>query len=318
MSSSISQTSPSTGGTQTRTGSDPVFDKAVTKFKKRLTKDQVAKFANCTVDDVRNQIIDIQNRHGSQRRLRNMERISKFVEGMVQLGTVVEVFLNLHNTVALIWVGGYPSPLESEDRDANSIEQGPIKFLLVVCISNDRQIHYLIFHSQTASTWIDTLDSLLDFYGQIGEVLPDLTRYQQIYKEYPSVHTHLEAYYCDILQFHSNALDVFARPGWKVLFHSAWKTFKTQFDPMLKSLERHRVMLSEEKLTAVMQETQKQGHSIQDKLQQLDRDLQERDKKDAERDLITRQSQIDQQYRSIESKIDAPNYHEDHEIASQK
>ncbi|KAM0543086.1 hypothetical protein ACHAO7_009558 [Fusarium culmorum] len=203
---------------------------------------------------------------------------------MVQLGTVVEVFLNLHNTVALIWV-----------------EQGPIKFLLV-----------------TASTWIDTLDSLLDVYGQIGEVLPDLTRYQQIYKEYPSVHTHLEAYYCDILQFHSNALDVFARPGWKVLFHSAWKTFKTQFDPMLKSLERHRVTLSEEKLTAVMQETQKQGHSIQDKLQQLDRDLQERDKKDAERDLITRQSQIDQQYRSIESKIDAPNYHEDHEIASQK
>lgn len=77
-------------------------------------------------------------------------------------------------------------------------------------------------------------------------------------------------------------------------------------------------MLSEEKLTAVMQETQKQGQSIQDKLHQLNRDLQERDKKDAERDLITRQSQIDQQFRSIESKIDAPNYHEDYEIASQK
>ncbi|CAF3523165.1 unnamed protein product [Fusarium graminearum] len=274
MSSSVSQT-------QARTGSDPVFDKAAAKFKKRLTKDQAAKFANCTVDDVRDQIRDIQNRHGAQRRLRNMERISKFVEGMLQLGTVVEVFLNLHNTVALIW--------------------GPMKFLLV-----------------TASTWIDTLDSLLDVYGQIGEVLPDLTRYRQIYKEYPSVHTHLEAYYCDILQFHSNALDVFARPGWKVLFHSAWKTFKTQFDPILKSLERHRVMLSEEKLTAVMQETQKQGQSIQDKLHQLNRDLQERDKKDAERDLITLQSQIHQQYRIVESKINAPNYHEDYEIASQK
>ncbi|CEF76018.1 hypothetical protein FGSG_10569 [Fusarium graminearum PH-1] len=281
MSSSVSQISPSAGGTQARIGPDPVFDKAVAKFKKRLTKDQAAKFANCTVDDVRDQIRDIQNRHGAQRRLRNMERISKFVEGMVQLGTVVEVFLNLHNTVALIW--------------------GPIKFLLV-----------------TASTWIDTVDSLLDVYGQIGEILPDLTRNRQIYKEYPSVHTHLEAYYCDILQFHSNALDVFARPGWKVLFHFAWKTFKTQFDPILKSLERHRVMLSEEKLTAVMQETQKQGQSIQDKLHQLNRDLQERDKKDAERDLITRQSQIDQQFRSIESKIDAPNYHEDYEIASQK
>ncbi|KAF0645692.1 hypothetical protein FPSE5266_00755 [Fusarium pseudograminearum] len=281
MSSSVTQTSPSAGGTQARTGSDPVFDKAVAKFKKRLTKDQAAKFANCTVDDVRNQIRDIQNRHGSQRRLRNMERISKFVEGMVQLGQVVEVFLNLDNTVAFIW--------------------GPLKFILL-----------------TASTWLDTLDTLLDVYGQIGEVLPDLTRYHQIYKEYPSVHKHLEEYYCDILQFHSNALDVFARPGWKALFHSTWKTFKTQFGPILKGLERHRAMLSEEKLTAVMQETQKQGQSIHDKLHQLDRAWQERDKKDAERDLIALQSQIHQQYRIVESKINAPNYHEDYEIASQK
>ncbi|KAF4333390.1 zinc finger protein [Fusarium beomiforme] len=210
-----------------------------------------------------------------------MERLSKFVEGMVQLGNVVEVFLNLHNTVALIW--------------------GPLKFLLL-----------------TASTWIDSLDSLLDVYGQIGEVLPDLTKYAQIYREYPSVHTHLEAYYCDILQFHSNALDVFARSGWKVLFHSAWKTFKTQFDPILKSLERHRVMISEEKLTAVMEETQKQGQSIQGRLHQLNRSWQERDQKNAERDLIAHQSQIDQQYSIVESKIDAPHYHEDYEIASQK
>ncbi|EYB33484.1 hypothetical protein FG05_30074 [Fusarium graminearum] len=281
MSSSVSQTSPSVGGTQARTGSDPVFDKAMAKFKKHLTKDQAAKFANCTVDDVRNEIKIIQNRHGSQRRLRNMERISKFVEGMVQLGQVVEVFLNLDNIVALIW--------------------GPLKFILL-----------------TASTCLDTLDTLLDVYGQIGEVLPDLTRYHQIYKEYHSVHKHLEDYYCDILQFHSNALDVFARPGWKTLFHSTWKTFKTQFGPILKSLERHRVMLSEEKLTAIMQETQKQGKSIHDKLHQMDSALRERDKKDAERDLITRQSQIDQQHRTVERKIDAPKYHEDYEIASQK
>ncbi|KAJ4094512.1 hypothetical protein NW760_012659 [Fusarium oxysporum] len=281
MASSLHQTSPSAGRTQTRIASDPVFDKAVAKFKKRLTKNQAERFANCTVDDVKNQIRDIQSLHGSQRRLRNMERLSKFVEGMVQLGNVVEVFLNLHNTVALIW--------------------GPLKFLLL-----------------TASTWIDSLDSLLDVYGQIGEVLPDLTRYAQIYKEYPSVHTHLEAYYCDILQFHSNALDVFARSGWKVLFHSAWKTFKTQFDPILKSLERHRVMLSEEKLTAVMEETQKQGQSIQGRLHQLNRSWQNRDQKNAERDLIAHQSQIDQQYSIVESKIDAPHYHEDYEIASQK
>ncbi|RFN48948.1 zinc finger protein [Fusarium flagelliforme] len=217
MASSLTETSPSAGGTQTRTDSDLVFDKAVAKFKSRLNRTQANQFANCTLDDVRDQIRHIQNRHGSQRRLRNMDRLSKFVEGMDQLGKVVEVFLNLHNGVALIW--------------------GPIKFLLLV-----------------ASNWVDSLDSLLGVYGQIGEALPDLTRYEHIYKEYPYVHTHLESYYCDILEFHSNALDVFARP----------------------------------------------------------------DQKDAERDLIAHQSRIDQQYSTVESKIDPPNYHEDYEIASQK
>jgi len=77
-------------------------------------------------------------------------------------------------------------------------------------------------------------------------------------------------------------------------------------------------MLSEEKLTAVMEETQKQGHSIQDKLDQLHREMKERDQKDAERDFIAHQSRIDQQYSTVESRIDAPNYHEDYEIASQK
>jgi hypothetical protein len=108
MAQSLPCQSPSTGDT------DPIFDKAVAKFKKGLTKDQAQIFAGCTLDDVKNEIKNIQNRHGSQRRLRNMERLSKFVEGMDQLGKVVEVFLNLHNTVALIWVRVYRD-LNNED-----------------------------------------------------------------------------------------------------------------------------------------------------------------------------------------------------------
>ncbi|KAL6922418.1 hypothetical protein FSST1_006444 [Fusarium sambucinum] len=281
MASSLPHQSPSSGSTQPRTGPDLLFDKAIAKFKKGLTKNQAQSFENCTLDDVKNEIKNIQSRHGSQRRLRNMELLSKFVEGMDQLGKVVEVFLNLHNTLAIVW--------------------GPLKLLLL-----------------TAKTSIDTLESLLDVYAQIGEVLPDLTRYEQIYKEYPAVHTHLEAYYCDILQFHSNALDVFARPCWKVFFHSAWKTFKTQFDPILKSLQRHRDMLSEEKLTAVMEETQRKGQSIQDGLDQLNRRLEEEYNKNIERDLLAHQIEIDRHRSVVESKINAPDYHEDYEIASQK
>jgi uncharacterized protein YydD (DUF2326 family) len=104
MNASLPRTSPFGGQNQTHGASDAVFDQAVAKFKKRLTKPQADAFVNCTINDVKNQISDIQNHHGSQRRLRNMVRLSKFVEGMSQLGKVMEVFLNLDNTVALIWV----------------------------------------------------------------------------------------------------------------------------------------------------------------------------------------------------------------------
>ena len=66
---------------------------------------------------------------------------------------------------------------------------------------------------QTASTWIDSLDSLLDVYERVGDVLPDLTRYPKIYENYSHVLTHLQGYYCDILEFHSHALEVFSRSG---------------------------------------------------------------------------------------------------------
>ena len=104
MNASLPQMSPSGSQNKIHGNSDPVFDQAVAKFKKRLTKAQADAFVNCTIQDVRNQIRDIQNHHGSQRRLKNMARLSKFVEGMSQLGKVVEVFLNLDNSVALIWV----------------------------------------------------------------------------------------------------------------------------------------------------------------------------------------------------------------------
>ncbi|RSL96842.1 hypothetical protein CDV31_013308 [Fusarium ambrosium] len=210
-----------------------------------------------------------------------MGRLSKFIEGMAQLGQVVEVFLNIHNGVAFIW--------------------GPIKFLLL-----------------TASTWVDSLDTLLEVYGRIGEVLPNLTRYTKVYEKYPSVYTHLEAYYYDILEFHSNALEVFSRPGWKGLFRSSWKTFESQFRPILKNLERHRIMLSEEKLTAVMEETQEQGRSIEEKLDRLNKDWQEKDRRNAERELAVHREHLNQQRSIVQNKIDAPDFQDDHEFASQK
>lgn len=83
---------------------DTSFEDALAKFRASLTDKQKRDFAPCTLKDVETAIKEIQVRLGSQRRLRNMKRISKFIEAMAQLGQVVEVFLNVERTVALIWV----------------------------------------------------------------------------------------------------------------------------------------------------------------------------------------------------------------------
>ena len=71
----------------------------------------------------------------------------------------------------------------------------------------------------------------------------------------------LELIYGDILEFHRRALRFFTRPSkslwqicltrstnnlataWKQLFHSSWKTFRTQFQYILNSLSRHKILV---------------------------------------------------------------------------
>jgi hypothetical protein len=83
---------------------DTAFENAVKRFCGSLTKRQKEQFADCKKQDVERIIQDIQARLGAQKRLKYMRRVSKFIEGMSQLGQVIEVFLNVNNTVAFVWV----------------------------------------------------------------------------------------------------------------------------------------------------------------------------------------------------------------------
>lgn len=83
---------------------DTSFENALVKFRASLTESQRRDFAPCTLKDVVTAIEHIQARLGSQRRLRSMKKIAKFIEAMNQLGQVIEVFLNVENVVAFVWV----------------------------------------------------------------------------------------------------------------------------------------------------------------------------------------------------------------------
>jgi len=80
------------------------FDNALDKFRRSLTEKQRLDFQSCTLNEVQAAIEGIQARLGARWELRSMTRIQKFIEAMTQLGQVVEIFLNVNEAVAFVWV----------------------------------------------------------------------------------------------------------------------------------------------------------------------------------------------------------------------
>ncbi|KAK4146369.1 uncharacterized protein C8A04DRAFT_9869 [Dichotomopilus funicola] len=262
---------------------DATFQAATANFAASLTEKQRREFRGCSRKEVEDAIRDIETRLASQRRQRSMQRIAKFVEGMDQLGKVVEVFVNVNSTVAFVW--------------------GPIKFVLLVSLLGPR-------------AWVETLDCLVDTYAEIGDFLPSLSQYENLLANHPDIGIYLQKYYCDVLEFHRKALAVFSRPSWKTVFHSAWRTFKTQFGPILTKLKQHRELLSDEKLTATIADVRQSVRSIEDKVGELSRHLQRLHIIDNEEAARRHREDLIGKRQFVLSKLDPPDYYCDLERAS--
>jgi hypothetical protein len=62
-----------------------------------------------------------------------------------------------------------------------------------------------------AKTCVESLDSLLDAYQQIGETIPLLAQYDKLLADEPAMQRVLGLMYEDILEFHRRALVIFKR-----------------------------------------------------------------------------------------------------------
>lgn len=86
------------------TGDDSAFQRALARFKGHLSSEQQEEFSITSLEDVQETIAQIQDTQGLKRRMRNLTRIKGFIEAMEQYGRVVEVFLNVSEIIAFIWV----------------------------------------------------------------------------------------------------------------------------------------------------------------------------------------------------------------------
>lgn len=81
------------------------FTRVLDRFKAGLKRKEIASFQIVTLEDVQKAIGDIQKKQQSERRMQNMNRLGKVVEGLTEYGKVVEVFCNTSQFVPFIWVG---------------------------------------------------------------------------------------------------------------------------------------------------------------------------------------------------------------------
>lgn len=88
------------------------FETALSRFQNQLTKKERENFQFTELEDVKKEIVDIQKKQESLKKIMDLTRIQGFLEAMDQFGKVIEVFLNASSFVAFVW--------------------GPVKFILQV------------------------------------------------------------------------------------------------------------------------------------------------------------------------------------------
>ncbi|CAI7613090.1 unnamed protein product [Penicillium pancosmium] len=188
------------------TSQSTAFQHVLATFKTKVDRKLVSEFEMTTLSDLKLALASIQRKHASDRRVRDMGRLNRFLDAMDQYGKVIEVFLNATDVLAFVW--------------------GPMKFLL-----------------QAANTFSEAFGKLLETYQIIGESLPLLDKCQGFLEDTPYVRQALESIFHDILEFHQYALGYFKKPMWQRVFQATWATYKTRFQPIVDNLYRHKDLL---------------------------------------------------------------------------
>ncbi|KAL8376884.1 hypothetical protein RB595_007830 [Gaeumannomyces hyphopodioides] len=177
------------------------FQKALDSFMQDLTPSQKSQFKMTTSEDLKRSILDLQYTQSQKRGgMVNMRKIEGFIGAMEQFGKVVEVFANTSEIVAFVW--------------------GPMKFIL-----------------QTAGSWAESLNAILDAYKSIAENLPIFQEYENTFAQNSAMQSVLERMWSVILQFHKEALKVLCKNTLKQIFRSVWDDFRSRFKPMLDELK---------------------------------------------------------------------------------
>ncbi|KAK4163845.1 hypothetical protein QBC43DRAFT_318817 [Cladorrhinum sp. PSN259] len=181
------------------------FRRVLQKFKDEDLKGlEPEQFPFTDLADLRSSIKEIQDKQAAKARMRNINRLKKFLEGMEQYEKLIEVFLNASEFVAFVW--------------------GPMKFLLLA-----------------TNNYVRAFDALLEHYEDMGEQLEVLAHHHSLFESRENGHLNiiLEMIFRDVLDFHAKALSYFRQKRWRTIFDVTWNSFRTRFSEPINNLKRH-------------------------------------------------------------------------------
>ena len=81
-----------------------IFQLGLQKFKTTLSEREKREFGVTTLQDLKIAIETIQQKQRSERKLRAMSKLGRFLEGMQEYDKIVAVFLNTSEILAFVWV----------------------------------------------------------------------------------------------------------------------------------------------------------------------------------------------------------------------
>jgi hypothetical protein len=84
--------------------SQSALEHVLATFKTKIDPKLASEFEMTTLPDLKRALTSVQRKHVSERRVRNMGRLSRFLDAMDQYGKVIEVFLNVTDVLAFVWV----------------------------------------------------------------------------------------------------------------------------------------------------------------------------------------------------------------------
>ncbi|KAF5659325.1 NACHT domain-containing protein [Fusarium denticulatum] len=163
-----------------------------------------------TIEEVYKLTNDIQSKLAPQGKLRHLAKIKPFLDRLSEYASVIEVFIQAKpDILALIW--------------------GPIKIIL----------HW---SSQISSV----LDKVADILETVGYALPHFARMAQTFNASDAVMSALTLYYEDILDLYAIFFHFFRKTRWKQFFEVLWPNCLKKIDPVIKSLEKHSLLMKNE------------------------------------------------------------------------